>query len=150
MFNIRLELYRDTIKTMAKNVIIVGGGRVGRRVAEQLSEQQTRVTLIELDSEKCERVSPKVGHIITGDGTDPTILDQAEVATADVVAALTNNIEVNLTVCEMVYARDPDIRTILRISQDGQEDYGHRRFVDEVVYPAAAGATVAVDRISQS
>ncbi len=134
---------------MTRNVIIVGGGRVGRRVAEQLSEQQTSVTLIEVDSERCEQVSPKVSHVIAGDGTDPAILDQAQVAAADVVAALTNNIDVNLTVCEMVHESDPDIRTILRISKDGEQEYGHRRFVDEIVYPAAAGASVAVDRISR-
>lgn len=134
---------------MTRNVIIVGGGRVGRRVAEQLSQQQYRITLIELDSEKCEQVSPKVSNVIAGDGTDPGILEQAKIAEADVVAALTNSIDVNLTVCEMVHERDPNIRTILRISKDGEQEYGHRRFVDEIVYPAAAGASVAVDRISR-
>jgi trk system potassium uptake protein TrkA len=134
---------------MVRNTIILGGGRVGRRVAEQLSEAQNVVTIIELDSEKCEQVSPKVRHVIEGDGTDPDVLEQADLATADVFAALTNDIDVNLTACEMVYERTPDVRTILRISRDGEEDYGHRRFVDSVVYPAAAGAAVAVDRITR-
>lgn len=148
-FNTLFEPYVDTGKPMARNTIIVGGGRVGRRVADQLSESQTVVTLIELDPEKCEQVSPKVSHVIEGDGTDPDILEQADLATADVFAALTNDTSVNVTACEMVHKRVPDIRTILRISRDGEEDHGHRRFVDSIVYPAAAGATVAVDQITR-
>ena len=146
-FNLFLARYSDTVKTMTRNVTIVGGGRVGRRVAEQLSEEQNIVTLVELDPEKCEHVSPKVTRIIEGDGTDPEVLEQADLESADVVAALTNDTDVNLDICEMVHDSAPGVRTILRISRDGEEDYGHRRFVDDVVYPAAAGAAAAVDRI---
>jgi trk system potassium uptake protein TrkA len=95
-------------------------------------------------------VSPKVSHVIEGDGTDPDVLDQTDLASMDVLAALTNDTKVNLTVCEMAHETDPEIKTLLRISRDGEEDYGHRRFVDEIVYPAAAGADVAVDRITSA
>ena len=135
---------------MSRNVLIIGGGRVGRRVAERLSEEQTMVTLVESDPEKCDQVSPKVSHVIEGDGTDPDVLDQTDLASTDVLAALTNDTDVNLTACEMAHEADPDIKTILRISRDGEEDHGHRRFVDEIVYPAAAGANVAVDRITSA
>ncbi|MFC7019599.1 MULTISPECIES: potassium channel family protein [Haloarcula] len=134
---------------MVRNVIIVGAGRVGRRVAEQLSEVQNTVTIVELDPEKCEQVSPKVSQVIEGDGTDPDILEQTDLATADVFAALTNDTRVNISAAEMVHEMAPNVRTILRISRDGEEDYGHRRFVDSIVYPAAAGATVAVDQITR-
>ncbi|MEF8815136.1 MAG: NAD(P)-binding protein [Halovenus sp.] len=132
---------------MTRTILIVGGGRVGRRVAEQLSEEQNVVTIVELDPEKCEQVSPKVSRVIEGDGTDPDVLEQADLSSADVVAALTNDPEVNLAVCELAYESSPDIRTLLRISRDGEEDYGYRRFVDDIVYPAAAGATAAANRI---
>jgi len=132
---------------MTRNVIIVGGGRVGRRVAEQLSEEQNSVTVVELDPEKCKQVSPKVSGVIEGDGTDSKILERAGLDSAVVVAALTNDTDVNLAVCELVYESNSDIRTVLRISRDGEEDYGYRRFVDDIVYPAAAGATAAANRI---
>lgn len=134
---------------MTREVLIIGGGRVGRRVAEQLSEDRNTVTIVDIDSEKCEQVSPKVTDVIEGDGTELTILEQAGLADADIVAALTNDTEVNLTACEVAHDNAPNARTILRISRDGEEDYGHRRFVDDIVYPAAAGATAAVDRISR-
>lgn len=141
-------LYTNPIIPMPRNVIIVGGGRVGRHAADQLSEAQNVVTIIELDSEKCEQISPKVSRVIEGDGTDPNVFEQANPAAADVVAALTNDTDVNLAVCEMAQEIAPDIRTILRISRDGEQDYGYRNFVDDIVYPAAAGADVAVERIT--
>jgi trk system potassium uptake protein TrkA len=134
---------------MARNVIIVGAGRVGRRVAQQLSEEQNRVTVVERDAERCEQVSPAVSSVIEGDGTDTDSLEQADLAAADIVAALTNDTDVNLTVCETAYEAVTDVRTLLRISRDGEEGYGHRRFVDDIVYPAAAGASVAAERIAR-
>lgn len=134
---------------MTTQVIIVGGGRVGRHTAEQLSEVQNTVSVVELDADVCEQVSPKVSRIIRGDGTDREVLERAGLADADVVAALTDATEVNLTVCELAREGSPDVRTILRIARDGEQDYGYRSFVDDVVYPAAAGAKVAVDRINR-
>lgn len=107
------------------------------------------VTIVELDSQKCEQVSAKVSHVIEGDATDPDILERTDLVAADVFAALTNDPDVNLAACEMAHETAPDTRTVLRISRDGQEDYGYRRFVDSIVYPAAAGAADAVDRITR-
>lgn len=135
--------------TMARHVIIVGGGRVGRHTAEQLSEDRYTVTIIERDSEKCTQLAPTVSQVIEGDGTDPDIFSQADPTTADVVAALTNDTEVNLAICEMAHETVSDVRTVLRIARDGEQDYGHRNFVDQIVYPEAAGADVAVDRITR-
>jgi trk system potassium uptake protein TrkA len=132
---------------MQRNVIIVGGGRVGRHAAEQLSEDRNTVTIVELDAEKCDQVSSKVNRVIEGDGTDPEVFERTNPESADVVAALTNDTQVNLSICEMAHELAPDVRTILRISRDGEQDHGYRSFVDNVVYPAAAGADVAVDRI---
>lgn len=137
------------MSTRTRNVLIVGGGRVGRLAAEQLSKEQNIVTIVERDPEKCEQVSPNVSHVIEGDGTDPDILKQTELTEADVIAALTNDTDVNLTVCEIAQETAPDVRTILRISRDVEQDYGHRRFVDNIVYPAAAGATVVADSIKR-
>lgn len=134
---------------MARHVIIVGGGRVGRHVAEQLSRDQYTVTIVEADSEKCTQLAPRVSQVIEGDGTDPDVLERADPSAADVVAALTDDVEVNLAVCEITHESAPDVRTILRIARDGEQDYGYRSFVDHIVYPAAAGAEVAVDRITR-
>lgn len=134
---------------MRKHVVIVGGGRVGRHVAEQLGEDQYTVTIIERDPRTCEQLASRLGEVVEGDGTDPDVFERADPAEADVIAALTNDTEVNLEICEMAQETVPDVRTILRIARDGEQAYGYRSFVDDVVYPAAAGATAAVDRINR-
>jgi trk system potassium uptake protein TrkA len=134
---------------MRKHVVIVGGGRVGRHVAEQLGEEQYTVTIVERDPRKCEQLGSRLGDVIEGDGTDPEVFARADPGEADVIAALTNDTEVNLAICEMARETAPEVRTILRIAQDGEHAYGYRNFVDDVVYPAAAGATAAVDRINR-
>ncbi len=133
---------------MARNVIIVGYGRVGRHVADQLSEDRNTVTIIERDPEQCDQVSSKVSRVIQGSGADPEVLGQIDFSEVDVFAALADDIEVNLAACEIVHDRAPHVKTVLRIGQDGEQDYGHRRFVDSIVYPAAAGAIEAVERIT--
>ena len=87
--------------------------------------------------------------MIEGDGSDPDVLGAADPEEADVVAALTNDTDVNLAVCERAREVAPEARTILRIARDGEQAYGHRGIVDDVVYPAAAGARVAVERITR-
>jgi trk system potassium uptake protein TrkA len=134
---------------MNEHVIIVGGGRVGRHAAEQLLEERCTITVIERDPGKSETLSSIVGTVIEGDGADPDVFERADPEQADVVAALTNDTEVNLAVCELAREVAPEARTVLRIARDGEQAYGHREIVDDVVYPAAAGADVAVERITR-
>ena len=134
---------------MRKNIVVIGAGRVGRRVVEQLDSGRQSITVVEPDAETCEQLSTKHNRVIQGDGTDPETLEKANLADADVVAALTDNTEINLSVCETAKERAPDAKTILRIARDGEQDYGYRRFVDHTVYPAAAGADVTVEQITR-
>ena len=134
---------------MRKNIVVIGAGRVGRRVVEQLDSGRQSITVVEPDVETCEQLSTKHNRVIQGDGTDPETLEKANLADADVVAALTDNTEINLSVCETAKERAPDAKTILRIARDGEQDYGYRRFVDHTVYPAAAGADVTVEQITR-
>jgi trk system potassium uptake protein TrkA len=134
---------------MIERVVIVGGGRVGRHVAEQLGDEQYAVTVVERNPETCEQLATIADQVVEGDGTDRDVFEEAEPAGASVVAALTDDTDVNLAVCEMAREVAPDARTLLRVAQDGEQAYGYRSFVDDVVYPAAAGATAAVNRINR-
>ncbi len=135
--------------TSNRQVVVVGGGRVGRRAAARLTESGYMVTVIEREAAKCERVEGHtVTRVIEGDGTDVDIFKRANPTMADVVAGLTNDTETNLAVCELARELVPEIRTLARISEDGEQAYAHLAHVDNVVYPAAAGAAVAADRIT--
>lgn len=136
--------------TSPRRIIIIGGGRVGRHAAVQLSLKQDDVTVIERDSTNCEKLSKHpVNQIIEGDGTNEDVLQQTDPANADTIAALTDDTTTNVSICEMVDEIAPDVRTLVRITRDGEQDLGHRRPIDSVVYPSAAGARAAVNQITE-
>lgn len=131
-----------------RRAIIVGGGRVGRRTAAQVAENGYMVTIIERDEAKRSKVPEHpVGRVIIGDGADVGVFERANPTNADVVAGLTNDTDTNLAVCELARELVPGIRTLVRICRDGEESYAHLEHVDNIVYPAAAGATVATGQI---
>jgi trk system potassium uptake protein TrkA len=133
----------------SRNAIIVGGGRVGRRTAASIADSGYTVTIIERDEDKRERLAGSAAsRVIVGDGADVDVFQETNPAMADVVAGLTNDTETNLAVCELAREMVPEVRTIARIGADGEQDLAHLGFVDNVVYPAAAGASVAATQIT--
>ncbi len=135
---------------MRREVLIVGGGRVGRHTAQGLIPERYRVTIVEQDSKKCDSLaSYDVDEVICGDGTDESVLEEAGIENATVVAGLTNDTETNRTLAEHTRAVNPDAKTIVRIAHDGQQELGHLQFIDHIVYPAAAGADEAVGEITK-
>ncbi|MFC5973672.1 potassium channel family protein [Halomarina salina] len=133
---------------MNGTAVIVGGGRVGRHTATQLIDHGYTVTVVERDAEKCETLATQqVGHVVEGDGEDRAILEEAGVADADVVAALTDHTPTNVIVCGLAREIAPEIRTLARVAYDGERDYQHLAAIDDIVYPAAAAADIAADHL---
>jgi trk system potassium uptake protein TrkA len=138
------------VKT-SRQILIAGAGRVGRRTAAQLTEDGYIVTIIDRNPDKRETIpNYPINRVIVGDATDLEVFQDANPATADFIAGLTGETETNLAVCELANELAPNARTLLRIKKDGQQDYAYLNHVDHIVYPAAAGASVATSQISGS
>ncbi|MFT4880409.1 MAG: trk system potassium uptake protein TrkA [Salinirussus sp.] len=132
-----------------RNAIVVGGGRVGQRTAAKITERGYTVTVIEADEERAEQLSvPPSSRVIVGSGADIDVFKEANPTMTDVVAGLTGDTETNLAVCELAHELVPEVTTVLRIGADGEQDYAYLNHVDNVVYPAAAGASVAATQIT--
>jgi trk system potassium uptake protein TrkA len=135
--------------TATLDVIIAGGGRVGFQTAELLADRGHDVTIIERDDRVVSDIADEwVATVIHGDATDPSIIEQAGVERADVIAALTGESGLNLAVCLAASELTPGIRTVARIDRAARESY--TRFVDAVLFPERAGARVAANEISGS
>jgi len=132
-----------------RNVIIAGGGRVGFQTAITLDDRGHDLTVVERDPDRCDVIADEyVATVIQGDASNPAILEQAGVESADVIAGVTGEPGLNLAVCMEAAEMAPAIRTVARIDSRGREAYG--RFVDETVFPEDAGARVAVNGIEGS
>jgi trk system potassium uptake protein TrkA len=82
------------------NIIIVGGGRVGRVIAKRL-EKDVNIKLIEMDRDRCMFLTELLDDtlIINGDARDITLLEDEGVENADAFIAVSNNTETNILTC---------------------------------------------------
>lgn len=73
------------------NIVILGCGRVGARLAEQLDKAGHQVTVIDSSTDSFQRLSPDFrGEKVLGNGTDGDVLKRAGIESADAFAAVTN------------------------------------------------------------
>jgi len=83
-----------------KNIMILGGSRIGKRLAKVLQKNFT-VKLIERDFDKCEKLADELDNtlILNGDGSDTELLLEEGVKKMDAFIAVTENSETNILSC---------------------------------------------------
>lgn len=83
-------------------IIIVGNGKLGSTLAEQLIEEDHELTIIDTKSDVLESaVSSKDVQIVQGNGASYEIQMEAGVPKADLLIAVTNSDELNMLSCIM-------------------------------------------------
>jgi trk system potassium uptake protein len=81
-------------------VLIVGGGRIGFRLALQLERQRIHCKIIEKNPERCALLAERLDRVVVlhGDGSDQNLLSEENISDIDVVVTLTNHEETNILV----------------------------------------------------
>jgi trk system potassium uptake protein TrkA len=99
------------------NITIVGGGKVGFYLAKTLIPNEHKITLIELDRQKCEELANDLSiEIIHGDGTNIETLRRAGAEKADNFISLTGKDQINLVACQLAKRSFGILRTIARVN----------------------------------
>ncbi|WP_296397644.1 Trk system potassium transporter TrkA [Acidaminococcus timonensis] len=98
-------------------IIVVGCGKVGRSIVAQLSkEDSNNVTVIDTNAQIIRNISTNYDVMgIVGNGSSFTILDQADLAHADMIIAVTERDEVNLLTCVIAKLNNDKIHTVARV-----------------------------------
>ena len=84
-----------------KKIIIMGGGRIAIKTAHFLPDN-TNITIIEADRDKCAKISAQAPNnvlVIHGDGRDTDLLVQEGIDDAQAFVALTENAGTNILAC---------------------------------------------------
>jgi len=126
-----------------RNLVVVGGGAIGRLVAQWGRERGIKVRVIEKNEARCERLVDQLEDVtvLNGDGTDMSLLEEENVGAADVFAAVTDDEEDNVLIA-LLGRKMGARRTIARVAHLGYVPLVSSLGLDLVVSPrfAAVGA----------
>jgi trk system potassium uptake protein TrkA len=105
-------------------VVVTGAGNVGRHLAADLSDQGHQVTLIEQSTEAAKRARdelPVQVNVQLGDACEPYVLEQAALASADVIVAATGDDEDNLVTALLAKQEFAVPRVVARVNHAQNE-----------------------------
>lgn len=127
---------------LARRVVIIGAGNIGLHLARGLKQASPRigVKIIEKDARRAEHVARDLGTaavVIHGDVLDRDIQEQAQVAAADTIVAVTNDDETNIF-ASVLAKRSGCRRAITLVNKRSYEGLIPTLGIDAVVSPSAA------------
>lgn len=97
------------------NIIIIGCGKVGTALADQLTREDHNVVMVDTSAERLEKVSEDIDAIkLVGNGASITTQMEAGLETADIFIAVTGSDEMNLLCC-LIARRAGHCQTIARV-----------------------------------
>ncbi|WP_436932592.1 cation:proton antiporter domain-containing protein [Halosimplex halobium] len=118
------------LNVIPMRVIIVGGGRVGRSLAERLENRGENVVIVEEDESVAQSVRNAGYTAIIGNGTDTELLREAGADNAKTVVAATGDDDANLLVAQLSSSKFDVENVIARANNpdnvDAFEDLGVR------------------------
>ncbi|HWE60092.1 MAG TPA: TrkA family potassium uptake protein [Chloroflexota bacterium] len=127
------------------NVVILGCGRVGARLAAMLDKNGHRVSVIDRTLEAFDRLPNDFkGLVVLGQGVDQDILSQAGIEQADAFCTLSNDDNINIMASQVATAVFHVPRVITRIYDPRRQDT-YTTLGLESICPTRVG----VDRIEQ-
>lgn len=129
------------------NVIIMGCGRTGSSVATFLDAEGHRVTIVDTDSSRLERLPQSFGGIaLHGDGTSVDFLKRAGIEEADVFVALTHDDNRNIMAAQVAKRIFAVPKVICRIYDPLREEL-YRSLGMETISPTRLGDQLIRDSI---
>lgn len=97
------------------NIIIVGCGKVGEALADQLNEEGSNITVVDINADKVHNVSSKYDVMgVVGNGATHSILQEAGIMHSDLLIAVTGSDELNLLCC-LIAKKAGNCQTIARV-----------------------------------
>jgi CPA2 family monovalent cation:H+ antiporter-2 len=125
-----------THERLTGQVVLVGYGRVGRRIAQELSKQGVHYVVAEQNREVVEDLRRHDQPAVAGNAADPAVLIQAHIARASMLVIATPDTFHVRAMVETAKALNPGIRCVVRSHNEEEarllrEDTGGAVFVGE-------------------
>ncbi|MES1242176.1 MAG: YbaL family putative K(+) efflux transporter [Acidobacteriota bacterium] len=119
-------------KELTGHVVLVGYGRVGRRIGEALREQGRRIVVAEQNRELVEELRSRGVHAVSGDASEPAVLIQAHIARARIlVVAAPDPFHVR-AILEIARMVNPGVITVVRTHGEEETELLRKEGADQV------------------
>jgi NhaP-type Na+/H+ or K+/H+ antiporter len=120
----------EYLEVIPMRVLVIGGGKVGRALAERLEDRGENVVIVEKTTDMVETARNEGFTVHKGDGSDTEVLRKAGAGNAKIVVAATGDDDVNLLVSQLADSKF-DVETIIARANnpdnvDAFEDLGVR------------------------
>lgn len=121
-------------KTEIKNVMILGGGRIGSKTARDLTDHKFNIKLIEMDRDKAFELADELPNtlIINGDGRNVELLDEENIVDMDAFISVTGNSETNIMSCLVAKNRGVK-KTIALVENMDYYELSHSIGIDTLI-----------------
>ncbi|OFA05872.1 YbaL family putative K(+) efflux transporter [Duganella sp. HH101] len=107
---------------LAGQVVLVGYGRVGRRIAAALTERGIPFVVAEQNRELVDQLRKEGAHAVAGNAGEPAVLIQAHIARASMLVIATPDTFHVRTMIETARALNPNIKTVVRTHSDEEAE----------------------------
>lgn len=115
-------------------IVILGAGQVGGSVAHILAGEANDVTVVDGSFERLQVLQDRLDlRTVRGHASHPAVLEQAGIADADILIALTDNDEANMIACQIAYTLFNTPTKIARVRGSSYMTYSEQLFRDEAL-----------------
>ncbi len=131
-----------------RNVLIIGGGRVGERLSKSFEVDAIKVKIIESDIDRCHYLSTQMEKTIVlhGDGADQKLFLEENVGQSDAVICVTNDDETNILVS--LLAKNMGVKnTVTRIGKSSYFPLLPSIGIEKVVSPRVSATSSILQEV---
>ena len=122
------------VKTEIKNVMILGGGKIGSKTAKDLTNSKFKIKLIEKDKERAFELADELPNtlVLNGDGRNVELLNEEHIQDMDAFISVTGNSETNIMSCLVAKSKGVK-RTIALVENMDYFELSHSIGIDTLI-----------------
>ena len=148
------EKLLDTLTVFDKHaepverILIIGGGKIGIRLARLLDERPVYTKIIEKNPDRCAKLAERLNKVVVlhGDGSDQELLKEENIQDIDVVVTLTNDEEINI-LASLLAKQMGARKTITKISKFSYFPLMSTIGIEQVVSPRLSAINTILQHI---